>query len=202
MPVVYKQLSSRYGFVSPGFAVDSSGNIDIAGDLTYNGDPVITNGLVSAGSGDLVASQIVTINASPTGSIDNIVIGGSTPRAGTFTTLTATTSVTLSPSGTVTISPSGALTISPTIAGSMNNVNIGATTRGTGSFTTLNVNTGLTLEPTSTGAINNVNIGASTPGTGKFTSSTITTAPTAVDHATRKDYVDTKIAAFSIALGS
>lgn len=194
MPVVYKQLTSRYGFLSPGFTVDSTGNIDIAGDLTYNGDPVITNGAVAAGSGDLVASQIVTINASPTGSIDNVTIGATTARAGTFTTLTATTSVVLSPSGT--------LTINPSTTGSINNVNIGASTRGTGSFTTLNVNTGLTLAPTSTGTINNVNIGATTPGTGKFTSSTITTAPTAVDHATRKDYVDTKIAALAIALGS
>ena len=90
MAVVYKQLASRYGFVSPGFAVDSTGNIDIAGDLTYNGAPVITDGAVNQGSGDLIASQIVTINATPTGSINNVVIGATTARAGTFTTLIAT----------------------------------------------------------------------------------------------------------------
>lgn len=90
MAVVYKQLASRYGFASPGFAVDSNGNIDIAGDLTYNGDPVITNGAINSGSGDLIADQIVTINASPTGSINNVVIGATTARAGTFTTVTAT----------------------------------------------------------------------------------------------------------------
>ena len=91
MAVIYKQLASRYGFTSPGFAVDSTGNLDIAGDLTYNGAPVITNGAVNQGSGDLLASQIVTINASPTGSINNVVIGATTARAGTFTTVTATT---------------------------------------------------------------------------------------------------------------
>jgi predicted transcriptional regulator len=91
MAVVYKQLASRYGFTSPGFAVDSTGNIDIAGDLTYNGEPVITNGTINSGSGDLIADQIVTINASPTGSINNVVIGATTARAGTFTDVTATT---------------------------------------------------------------------------------------------------------------
>jgi hypothetical protein len=91
MAVVYKQLASRYGFLSPGFTVDSTGNIDIAGDLTYNGAPVITSGAVNQGSGDLIASQIVTINATPTGSINNVVIGATTARAGTFTTLSATT---------------------------------------------------------------------------------------------------------------
>jgi len=91
MAVIYKQLASRYGFTSPGFAVDSTGNIDIAGDLTYNGAPVITNGTVASESGDLIAHQIVTINASPTGSINNVVIGATTARAGTFTTVTATT---------------------------------------------------------------------------------------------------------------
>jgi len=91
MAVVYKQLASRYGFVSPGFAVDSTGNIDIAGDLTYNGEPVITNGTINSGSGDLVAHQSVSIIANPTGAMDNVVIGATTARAGTFTNVAATT---------------------------------------------------------------------------------------------------------------
>lgn len=104
MAVVYKQLASRYGFLSPGFTVDSTGNIDIAGDLTYNGAPVITDGAVNQGSGDLIASQIVTINATPTGSINNVVIGATTARAGTFTTVTATTvTATTATASTVTI---------------------------------------------------------------------------------------------------
>ena len=104
MAVVYKQLASRYGFLSPGFTVDSTGNIDIAGDLTYNGAPVITDGAVNQGSGDLIASQIVTINATPTGSINNVVIGATTARAGTFTTVTATAvAATTATASTVTI---------------------------------------------------------------------------------------------------
>ena len=104
MAVIYKQLASRYGFTSPGFAVDSTGNIDIAGDLTYNGEPVITNGSINSGSGDLIADQIVTINATPTGSINNVVIGATTARAGTFTNVTATNvTATAATAATVTI---------------------------------------------------------------------------------------------------
>lgn len=141
MAVVYKQLTSRYGFLSPGFTVDSTGNIDIAGDLTYNGAPVITNGSVNSGSGDLIASQVVTINATPTGSINNVVIGGTTARAGTFTTLAATTST--------------------------------ATTA---------TMTNATMTNATASAV------------------TITQAPTSVNHATTKKYVDARALAMSIAM--
>lgn len=85
--------------------------------------------------------------ATITGStIDSSAIGGSTPAAGAFTTLTASNAVTLSPAshniaisptgtGTVTISPAGALTINPTTASTLDNVAIGATTPKTGAFT-------------------------------------------------------------------
>ena len=121
MAVIYKQLASRYGFTSPGFAVDSTGNIDIAGDITYNGEPVITNGEVALASGDLIASHIVTINATPTGSINNVVIGATTARAGTFTTVTAPT-VTAT---TVTATTVSAATV--TITQPTTNVNHAAT---------------------------------------------------------------------------
>jgi hypothetical protein len=121
MAVIYKQLASRYGFTSPGFAVDSTGNIDIAGDLTYNGEPVITNGTVSSEIGDLIAHQIVDINATPTGSINNVVIGATTARAGTFTTVAATT-VTAT---TVTATTATASTV--TITQPTTNVNHAAT---------------------------------------------------------------------------
>jgi hypothetical protein len=121
MAVVYKQLASRYGFASPGFEVDSNGNIDIAGDLTYNGEPVITNGAVASESGDLIAHQVVTINASPTGSIDNVVIGATTARAGTFTNLTASTATATTLTATTATASSVTITSTPT------NVNHAAT---------------------------------------------------------------------------
>jgi hypothetical protein len=126
MAVIYKQLASRYGFTSPGFAVDSTGNIDIAGDLTYNGEPVITNGTVTSESGDLIAHQIVDINASPTGSINNVVIGATTARAGTFTTVTATT-VTATTVAATTLTATTATASTVTITQPTTNVNHAAT---------------------------------------------------------------------------
>jgi hypothetical protein len=131
MAVVYKQLTSRYGFLSPGFTVDSTGNIDIAGDLTYNGAPVITNGTVASESGDLIAHQVVTINASPTGSIDNVVIGATTARAGTFTNLTASTATATTLTATnataTTLTATNATASTVTITQPTTNVNHAAT---------------------------------------------------------------------------
>jgi hypothetical protein len=59
----------------------------------------------------------------------------------------------------------------------------------------------------SNGSMNNVDVGLTTPARGKFTEVTVTgsikvdTLPTEVYHATRKDYVDQRISAFSIAFG-
>ena len=64
------------------------------------------------------------------GTVDNTVIGGTTPAAGTFSSLTATTAAING--GTIT---GGAIT-----GGTINNTSIGATTRNTGAFTTLDAN--------------------------------------------------------------
>jgi hypothetical protein len=108
--------------------------------------------------------------------MDNVTIGATTAKAGTFTALTATTSASLSPTGTV--------TINPTTASNMDNVTIGATTAKAGTFTALTATTSASLSPTgivtinpgTLGSINNVNIGGSTAGTGTFTILTANTS--------------------------
>ena len=75
------------------------------------------------------------------------------------------------------------------------------------------VNGKITLESgPEVGSIDNIAIGATTPATAAFTTVTATDAtvdnvsinnqPTDAGHATRKDYVDNKISAFSIAFGA
>jgi hypothetical protein len=100
------------------------------GNATLSGNGSIVS-LTPSGSG------YVTINPGGVGSIDNMVIGANTAKAGTFTALTATTSASLSPTGTV--------TINPTTLSNMDNVDIGTTTRGTGKFTTLDSNNVVTF---------------------------------------------------------
>jgi hypothetical protein len=69
------------------------------------------------------------------GTINGAVIGGTTPAAGTFTTLTASSTATLN-----TLASSGA-TIT---GGTINGATIGASTASTGAFTTLSASTSLT----------------------------------------------------------
>ena len=85
------------------------------------------------------------------GTINSAVIGGTTPAAGTFTTITATVSATI---------PSVAIT-----GGTINNTIIGATTPAAGTFTNLTVNTAATIASAaiSAGTINNTVIGGTTP---------------------------------------
>lgn len=103
------------------------------GNTTLNGSGSAIN-ITPTGLGT------VTINPGTTGAVDNMIIGASTARSGTFTNLTANTSVSLSPSGTV--------TINPTVLGSINNINIGSSTRGSGAFTTLAANGAVTFTAT------------------------------------------------------
>jgi hypothetical protein len=103
------------------------------GNATLSGNGSIVS-LTPSGSG------YVTINPGAVGTIDNMVIGGNTAKAGTFTALTATTSASLSPSGTV--------TINPTTLSNIDNVDIGTTTRGSGKFTTLDANSTITFSST------------------------------------------------------
>ena len=82
----------------------------------------------------------VTINPNTAGTLNNLVIGGSTPLAGTFTGLTATGAVSLSPANNnVVLSPTGTglVTVNPATAGTLDNLAIGGTTPLAGAFTTL-----------------------------------------------------------------
>lgn len=91
---------------------------------------------------------VVTVAPASAGTLNNMVIGGSTPLAGTFTALTATAAVSLSPANAnVVLSPSGTgvVTINPATAGSLNNVIIGGSTPLAGTFTVLTATTSFTL---------------------------------------------------------
>jgi hypothetical protein len=87
---------------------------------------------------NLNVTNTLNINPSTLGSLDNIAIGATTPRAGTFSALTATGVVNLTPANAnVTISPSGTgrLIIAPAGGGTMDNVVIGGTTPAAATFT-------------------------------------------------------------------
>lgn len=166
----------------------SATTISSSGLATLNSLSVTTAGSISQFSVSGAGSTL-TLSPATAGTLNNVVIGGTTAAAGSFTTLSATGAVTLNGSGNkLTVSGTGStLTISPATTGTIDSVNIGATTPGTAVFTTLSATgaatlngtgnkltvsgTGSTLSinPATTGTINSVNIGATTPGTGVFT---------------------------------
>ena len=88
----------------------------------------------------LTVTNSISITLPVTSAINNVTIGGTTARAGTFTTNNGT--ISLVPNNTnVTLSPtlSGTVTINPAIAGTINNMNIGVTTARTARFTVLDI---------------------------------------------------------------
>jgi hypothetical protein len=160
--------------------------------ISYNGSPLVTNtslastitsipgtltGLTVNGAVSITGSLSavngsITFNPSSTGSLDNIAIGATTPKAGTFTDLAATTSVNFNVPGAITISPSGGLTlgktgVTTTLYGVINmpdggSINI-APTAGT-----------VTISSSSLGSMDNMSVGLTTPASAQFTNATIT----------------------------
>lgn len=204
MSITQKPLRSESGFSSPGFTVDTSGNVNITGAFKINGTSISTS------SGTL-PSMYVYSSLTRVGILSQLEIAGNT-------------SIT---NGTLLVSTTGTVNITSGTTGSLNNIAIGNNIASTGEFTTLAAdnssftaltalslsatdltannltNTGtLNISPTVVGNINHVNIGSTTPGTGKFTTLTITSTPSNTTDATTKKYVDTRISAMAIALGS
>lgn len=219
MTISQKYLRSETGFESPGFVVDTNGNINFLGTLKSNGVSLLTptslasgivnsslttvgtltgltvqgNTSISSGSVSINSNGALSISSTLPGSIDNVNIGQAVPGVATFTNLTVT--------GTATFTETF-LKPSPTTTGTIDNYNIGSSIRGTGSFTSLSANTLVTLTSIAVGSMDNVSIGQTTASTGRFTNISVINPPTSALHATTKQYVDNKISALAIALGS
>ena len=86
----------------------------------------------------------VTVNPTVTGNINNVVVGATTPAAGTFTILSSTGNVSFNGNNAnISISPTGTgiVTINPAQTGSINNVTLGLGAPLAGRFTTVRMTT-------------------------------------------------------------
>ena len=189
--IAWDQFSGA-GQVTAGAGITKTGNVlsvnvddsslAISGDdlqikSTYVGQTSLTTlGTVATGTwqGSVIADAYVndalTISG---GTVNGSVIGGSTPSAGTFTTLTANTSLvgTLGTAAQATVTSLGTLTIL-----NVDNVRVDGN-----SIVTTNSNGDLALTPAGTGevdiskvdidggAIDGTIVGAATPAAGSFT---------------------------------
>jgi hypothetical protein len=221
MSVSTKRLTSEHGFETAGFVV-SNGLLRVASLETTN---------ISLGGENpsiVIVDGVVAISSKPgpSGTMNNIALGNTTPAGGSFTNLSAVTAVNFS--------TTGAVSIDSGLTGSMDNVAIGLTnpadaefinlvaaditgtnisstdamlvslTSTTADITTITATTGTISTLTSTNqTVTNLTINTS------LTSPDITVddivinnQPTLPSHGTRKDYVDTVATALAIALGA
>jgi hypothetical protein len=191
--VIYSKFQTDNGFASDAFNVDDAGNI-IGVSINVNTIKLGGDTLFQVGGSNQTLPSTIT--------------GSSLTSLGTLTALTV--------EGNVTISDGQVLITSDTL-GTLDNVDIGNTTPAAGTFTELTATDSVSLTPTAVGAIDNIEIGLTTPAQAEFTevtaaditvdelasdNVTVNLEPTNINHATRKDYVDRRIAAFSIAFGA
>ena len=200
--VIYNPFVSKSGFKSEGFEVDAVGNLT---SDTINSQEIFTNsidasviklkGVTLFGdsdnpslfeiTGDLVVSEgstpylsvingrvVIDSRADSTGKIDNVEIGITTPAAGKFTSVN--TSI-LEEAVEIDIRIDGA--------------SIGKIDED-----------GIDIPVVDT-TINNTVIGNIAPSSAVFTIASVNDQPLLPEHITRKDYVDNRISAFSIAFG-
>ena len=137
-------------------------NATVAGTLNVTGVITAPAGVVANLTGNVTGNLTGDSSGAHTGSVtgtgDNVVIGNTTPAAGTFTTLTANTSLT---AATADIN-----------GGSIDGATVGAATPSTGAFTTLSASGATTLATADIngGTLDAAVIGATTPAAASVTS--------------------------------
>lgn len=219
MAATFQPLKSDYGFESPGFVVSPTGNVTINGELTVpneisvqqifvQGVPLLEN-LDSTIS---LANEIKNSNLSGLGVLEKLEVDGDV-----YIGIASTNFITID---------NGTIVVTSQETGSLDNMNIGLNTPANADFLDVNIGT------TGNNKILSVYGTVSVDGAASITTATITTGvvttltsntgtisdlitdeiaadditinntPTELFHSTRKDYVDNRITAFSIAFGA
>jgi hypothetical protein len=207
MSINYIPLESKSGFKSPGFSVNEVGDLvvdgavlfnsqlNVAPDFTVNGILIIdaTDSIVALGDG-IKHSSLTKL-----GTLENLQIDGD------FTVAQGSTPYVSIVNGHVEINSVAGV-------GSIDNMDIGLKDPRDANFKSVNIgpgdstgeltvqgNASITIDLTVTGDISASDISAADISAGDIV---IANAPTAINHATRKDYVDSRATAFAVAFGA
>lgn len=198
MSINYVPFESKSGFRSPGFTVDELGNVQVA-TLTVGGqgqDSILRADQIYVKNIQLIEADF---DESTLVALGSQIIGSSLTRLGTLEYLNIDGDLRIAQGSSPYFSVvNGHVEIESFAAvGRMDNINIGLQNPAAANFTSVNVGPGdssgeLTVQGNAS-VTNDLNIGGDL---------SITNVPSLSSHATRKDYVDSRIAAFSIAFGA
>lgn len=191
MTVQTKQFRTEFGFKSPGFLVDTEGDLTALSVTTAN----LNSTTVSISGVTVIESNRITEN----------IKNSSLETLGVLQNLTVNGDVLLKKNNINRLSiVNGRVVINSLTTGNIDNVDIGQTTPGKIDTYQLNVveNNGVNGEFVADGA--NISFDAATiTGTVTYVENiSINAVPTSGDHATRKDYVDNSVIAFAVAFGA
>lgn len=197
MSITYVPFESKSGFKSPGFLVNERGDIVVDGAVQFNSQFNVAP--------DFTVNGILVIdNSDSVVSIGSEIKHSSLTRLGTLEFLNVDGDLSVSQGSTPYIDiTNGRVTMaSVTSVGAIENMDIGLKDPADANFKSVNIGPGDSSGELSVQGNVIVTQDMTVDGAAQFNSIKISTTPNAVDDATRKDYVDSRISAFSIAFGA
>lgn len=197
MSITYVPFESKSGFKSPGFLVNERGDIVVDGAVQFNSQFNVAP--------DFTVNGILVIdNSDSVVSIGSEIKHSSLTRLGTLEFLNVDGDLSVSQGSTPYIDiTNGRVTMSSvTSVGAIENMDIGLKDPADANFKSVNIGPGDSSGELSVQGNVIVTQDMTVDGAAQFNSIKISTTPNAVDDATRKDYVDSRISAFSIAFGA
>jgi hypothetical protein len=204
MSINYIPFESKSGFKSPGFAVSENGDITVDGKVQFNNQFNVAP--------DFTVNGILVIdNSDSVVSLGDQIKNSSLTRVGTLEFLNIEGDLVISQGSTpyFNIENGHVEMISINGTGSIENMDIGLKEPADANFKSVNIGPGdstgeLTVQG-NIGVTQDINVGGELSIGGDLSVNgdiSINDLPTESNHATRKDYVDSRVAAFAIAFGA
>lgn len=197
MSITYIPFESKSGFKSPGFLVNERGDIVVDGAVQFNSQFNVAP--------DFTVNGILVIdNSDSVVSIGSEIKHSSLTRLGTLEFLSVEGDFSVAEGSTPYIDIiNGKVSIASVASvGSIENMDIGLRDPADANFKSVNIGPGDSSGELSVQGHVIVTEDITVNGAGQFNIVRVDTTPTADNHATRKDYVDSRISAFSIAFGA
>jgi hypothetical protein len=192
MAVTFSPLTSQAGFSSPGFVVSPTGDLTISGSASF--ESIIINGttLLDPDNPEELNNQIITSSLTSLGILVGLNVTGNINVVGNVD-VTGNTNIKDSQNNENLVIDDGVITLSSTTKGNIDNIALGQNIPAEANITFLTANDGVITVLSST-TIQTEDIAAD--------DIVINNQPTELFHSTRKDYVDNRVSAFSIAFGA